>query len=66
MNEQIKKIMNTLLLELRNIKLALINSSKDLNIIFKSPLDHLKTDVKNLLIYFKIILSLKRYQKFLY
>jgi len=45
MNEQIKKIMNTLLLELRNIKLALINSSKDLSIIFESPLDHLKTDV---------------------
>ena len=37
--------MDTLLLELRNIKLALINSSADLSIIFKSPLDHLKTDV---------------------
>jgi len=42
--------MDTLLLELRNIKLALINSSADLSIIFKSPLDHIKSDVKNLIL----------------
>jgi len=38
--------MDTLLLELKNIKLALINSSADLSIIFKSPLDYLREDVR--------------------
>ena len=41
--------MNILLVELRNIKNALISSSADLNIIFKSPLEHLKTDVNKFL-----------------
>ncbi len=39
--------MNILLVELRNIKNALINASADLKVIFRAPLEHLLIDVYN-------------------
>lgn len=44
-NEETINIMSILLMELTNIKNALINSSADIERVFKLPLSHLKINV---------------------
>jgi hypothetical protein len=46
-NEPDKSVTKILLLELRNIKKSLIESSKDIEKVFKLPLSHVKINVKN-------------------
>jgi hypothetical protein len=45
-NEPDKSVTKILLLELRNIKKSLIESSKDIEKVFKLPLSHVKINVK--------------------
>jgi hypothetical protein len=47
-NEPDKSVTKILLLELRNIKKSLIESSKDIEKVFKLPLSHVKINVRKL------------------
>ncbi len=56
-NEPDKSVTKILLLELRNIKKSLIESSKDIEKVFELPLSHVKVGVSTIIfknIYFKI------------
>ncbi len=58
-NEPDKSVTKILLLELRNIKKSLIESSKDIEKVFKLPLSHVRIDVSKInIIAFMILLIL--------